>query len=224
MPPQFTHWRLPNSDSYKISPEGHPNTLRLKPSALNLTGLDGNSGGLGGQSFVGRRQVDTFFNYYVDMDFTPTTLEEEAGITLFLTQNHHARLGVAMLPTSNSSTQLTPHFRFKAESYIPVPASFAVPVPVEWQNKILTMALTTVNITHYAFRAGPADKSVAMETLAYVPGSIVSWGFTGTLVGVYATTNGRNGTTLTPTPAYFSNWTYEGWGQVRDQWNSTYRM
>lgn len=86
MPPHFVHWRPPVGDSYTISPQGHPNTLRLKPSSLNLTGIDGNAGGPGGQTFVGRRQVDSLFDYSVNMDYKPKTLEEEAGITLFLTQ------------------------------------------------------------------------------------------------------------------------------------------
>jgi beta-xylosidase len=85
LPPHFVHWRLPVEDSYTIAPEGHPNSLRLKPSSLNLTGLDGN-GGAGGQTFVGRRQVDTLFTYNVDIYYSPNTVEEEAGVTLFLTQ------------------------------------------------------------------------------------------------------------------------------------------
>jgi hypothetical protein len=216
MPRHFVHWRTPVADSYAISPNSHPNTLRLNPSSLNLTGIDGNSGGAGGQTFIGRRQVDTLFTYYVDIDYHPKTLEEEAGITLFLTQNHHARLGIAMLPLGNSTT-LVPHFRFHAISYIPVPESFAVPVPHEWLNKTLTLVLETRNITHFTFSAALADRRADYRTLAYVPGSIVSWGFTGTLAGVYATSNGGNGTT----PAYFSKWNYLGWGQVRDNWNGT---
>jgi hypothetical protein len=86
IPSHFVHWRFPFGDSYTISPKGHPNTLRLKPSKLNLTAIDGNAGGPGGQTFVGRRQVDTLFTYSVDIDYTPQTLDEEAGVTLFLTQ------------------------------------------------------------------------------------------------------------------------------------------
>lgn len=209
MPPHFVHWRFPIGDSYTISPEGHSNTLRLKPSRLNLTGIDGNAGGPGGQTFVGRRQVDTLFTYHVDIDYTPKTLEEEAGVTLFLTQNHHARLGIALLPLSNTTT-LVPHFRFHAISYISVPPSFSIPVPPAWTNKPLTLQIRTVNTTHYSFSAGPVGKP--LQIFAYAPGDIVSWGFTGTLVGVYATGNGRNGTEA----AYVSNWDYVGWGQVRE--------
>lgn len=209
LPPHFVHWRPPVGDSYTISPKGHEDWLRLKPSWLNLTGLDGNAGGPGGQTFVGRRQVDTFFTYTVDVTYSPKAINEEAGITLFLTQNHHARFGITLLP-SNSTKAPVPHFSFQAISYIPVPNPFAVPIPSDWIDKTLTLELKTVNSTHYSFSAGPVNDE--LRHFAYVPGDIVSWGFTGTLAGIYATSNGGNGTT----PAYFRNWDYQAWGQVRD--------
>lgn len=216
IPPHFAYWRPPLTENYAISVPDHPNTLRLKPSKLNLTAIDGNSPGPGGQTFISRRQVDTLFDFSFDLDYQPKTLEEEAGISLFLTQNHHARFGIAMLPLANS-TSLVPHFRFHAISYIRVPPDFTVPVDESWLNKPLTMILKTVNITHYAFGAGPADGSVPIRTLAHVPGDIISWGFTGALLGAYATTNGGNGSA----EAYVTNWNYRGWGQVRDNWNGT---
>ncbi|KAF2706328.1 glycoside hydrolase family 43 protein [Pleomassaria siparia CBS 279.74] len=217
MPQHFVHWRFPVDEAYTMSPEGHENALRLRPSKLNLTGVDGNTGAGGGQTFVGRRQVDTLFTYSVDVDYTPKTLEEEAGVTLFLTQaiNHHVRLGIALLPVSNTNTNtntttLVPHFRFHAISYVYVPASFSVVVPPAWNNKTLTMEIEAVNVTHYSFSAAPVGRP--RRVIAYAPGKIVSWGFTGTLLGVYATSNGGNGTQ----PAYVSNWNYLGRGQVRD--------
>jgi len=50
-----------------------------------------------------------------------------------------------------------------------------------------------------------------MQTVGYAPAADLSFGFTGTLVGVHATTNGRNGSTK----AWVSDWTYVGQGQVR---------
>ncbi|KAF2733436.1 xylosidase : arab-like proteininofuranosidase [Polyplosphaeria fusca] len=207
MPPHFVHWRLPNEASYAISPPERPNTLRLKPSVLNLTGLDGNSGGPGGQTFVGRRQVDTLFTYSVTMDFHPTAAdEEEAGVTLFLTQNHHARLGIV---GRQNSTE--PHFRFEAISSVPVPEGFTMPMPTAWQNSTtLRMQIQTANTTHFSFAAAPVGRDLVV--VAYVPAAAVSWGFTGTLVGVYATGNGGDASTM----AYVRDWDYRGWGQVRD--------
>ncbi|KAF1845391.1 glycoside hydrolase family 43 protein [Cucurbitaria berberidis CBS 394.84] len=216
IPPHFVYWRPPNVENYAISPPGHPNTLRLKPSKLNLTALDGNSPGPGGQTFISRRQVDTLFTFSFDLAYQPTTLNEEAGITLFLSQNHHARFGIAMLPLAANGI-LVPHFRFHAISHIRVPPDFTAPVDETWRYKPLTLTLRTVNITHYAFGAGPADGSVPLRTIAYVSGDIISWGFTGALLGAYATSNGGNGTA----EAYVTNWNYQGWGQVRENWNGT---
>ncbi|KAF2020743.1 glycoside hydrolase family 43 protein [Aaosphaeria arxii CBS 175.79] len=221
IPPHFIYWRPPIKENYVVSPKGHPNTLQLKPSKLNLTGLDGNTGGPGGQTFVGRRQSDTLFDYNVDIDFQPTVPGEEVGITLFLSQNHHARMGIALLPSTNN-TKPSLQFSFHAISYIPVPSSLTVPVPDGWHNRTLTLSLETLNTTHYSFNAniavapgGNGGKPPKPIRIATVPGEIISWGFTGAIVGVYATANGGDGTT----PAYVSRWNYRGWGQVRDNWD-----
>ena len=90
------------------------------------------------------------------------------------------------------------------------------------------MEIKASNATHYAFLAGPTSSS--SEIIGYGTGDALSWGFTGeltdailllnkvlmrvsgTLVGVYATTNGHG---EGGTSAYFSNWRYTGNGQVR---------
>jgi hypothetical protein len=122
-----------------------------------------------------------------------------------------------MLPLANDTSILAPHFHFHAESYIPVLADVIMPIYGSWLDKPLTLSLRAVNVTHYAFGAGPADGSVPIQDIAYVGGDIISWGFTGALVGAYATSNGGDGTAA----AYITNWNYQGWGQVRENWNGT---
>lgn len=85
-------------------------------------------------------------------------------------------------------------------------------MPSAWRNEILTFEITAGNTTHYSFSVGLSSKKKTLQTLAYVPGEIISWGFTGALLGVYATANGGDGTA----PAYVSDWNYVGRGQVRD--------
>lgn len=121
-----------------------------------------------------------------------------------------------MLPLANSSV-LAPHFHFHAISYIPVPADIIVPVNRNWLDKPITLSIRAINVTHYVFSAGPSDDSVSIQELAYVGGDILSWGFTGALLGAYATSNGGNGSA----PAYVTKWNYQGSGQVRDTWNVT---
>ncbi|OTA91884.1 glycoside hydrolase family 43 protein [Hypoxylon sp. CO27-5] len=221
LPVHFTYWRFPIPESYTVSPPDYPNTLRLNPSKLNLTGLNGNYAGPDGQTFVGRRQQDTLFTYSVDLDFSPTSLEEEAGVSVFLTQNHHLDLGVVMLPANRStssfpgtnnlsnSSELIPQLRFRGISYIPVPDDIIVPIPESWSSKSLRLEIKAHNMTHYSMSAGPADALSQMWTILDVSNSPVSWGFTGVLLGVYCTSNGYEGTT----PAYFSRWRYIPQGQ-----------
>ncbi|KXX73505.1 Non-reducing end alpha-L-arabinofuranosidase BoGH43B [Madurella mycetomatis] len=226
LPAHLTHWRFPIPSSFTLSPPEKPNTLRLTPSALNLTALNGNYAGPSGQTFISRRQQDTLFTFSVDLDFSPGALEEEAGVTAFLTQNHHLDMGIVMLPPSAGTGTLAghseegveeegaliPHVRFRGESYVPVPEPVVVPVPVAWRGKPLRLEIKATNMTHYAFSAGPAEARSLMQTLLYASNEPVSWGFTGVLLGIYSTSNGGNGST----PAYFSNWQYLPQGQFRD--------
>jgi hypothetical protein len=166
-----------------VSATDHPHSLRLNPSSLNLTALNGNYAGPTGQAFVGRRQQDTLFTYSVVLDFSPRELEEEAGVTTFLTQNHHMDLGVVMLPTANTKDRprLVPHFRFRGISYVKVPDPVVEPVPESWigMGKKLRLEIKAVNMSHYSFSAGPADAQSEMRTIVAASNAPVSWGFTG---------------------------------------------
>ncbi|TFK27128.1 arabinofuranosidase [Coprinopsis marcescibilis] len=211
LPAHFTNWRFPPQDAFAISPPGRPNTLRIKPSRLNLTALNGNYAGPEGQSFVGRRQQDTLFTYSVNIDFSPKILEEEAGITAFLTQNHQYHMGIVALPRASDGV-LAPHIRFRGESYVPVPASVVAPVPDSWIGKPLILEIKASNMTHYSFAVGPADAQSLKQTIVVAPNDPLSWGFTGTLLGIYCTTNGGAGNQ----EAFFSKWKYLPQGQYRN--------
>ncbi|KAH8881358.1 hypothetical protein GQ53DRAFT_888319 [Thozetella sp. PMI_491] len=224
LPAHFTYWRFPKPGTFTVSPPGHPNTLRVNPSVLNLTALNGNYAGPEGQAFVGRRQQDTLFTFSVGVDFAPTTLEEEAGVTVFLTQNHHLDLGLVLLSSTSSpvpspganatkgASGLRPYIRFRGESTTLIPKIPPIPLPDSWANKRLSFEIKAANWTHYIFSVGPADSHWQMQTVATANNQAVSWGFTGVLVGVYCTSNGGSG----KTPAYYSNWLYEPQGQLRD--------
>lgn len=203
LPAHFTHWRYPIPDSYAVSPPGRPNTLRLRPSKLNLTALNGNYAGPQGQTFVGRRQQDTLFTFSVDVDFAPDAglPEAEAGVSAFLTQNHHLDLGVVMLPATHSigafpgaeldlatrdaaAAGLIPQFRFRGISYVSVPADVVVPVPTSWLGAPLRLEIRASNASHFAFSAGPAGAMSQMRTLLEVSNEVVSWGFTGEILNL----------------------------------------
>ncbi|KAF2136174.1 glycoside hydrolase family 43 protein [Aplosporella prunicola CBS 121167] len=205
LPLHFLHWRFPQADAYAVSPPGHPNSLRLKPSTLNLTGYDADTAP-GGQTLIARRQEDTYLTFSVDLEFSPEQKDDEAGVTVFLTQNQHIDLGLVLLPTNGS---LTPHLRLRSQSSNSVPGPVTLSLPASWQQQSIRMEIKATNDTHYAFSAGPTTNTSEKQTVGYVPASAVSGGFTGALVGVYATSNGGNGTS----EAYVQRWRYEGQGQ-----------
>lgn len=86
LPQQLVYYRLPEASSYTISPPEHPNTLKLVPSFYNLTGIDAVIPASPSQSFLGRRQVHTLFDFSVDILYTPVAEEEEAGVSVMLVQ------------------------------------------------------------------------------------------------------------------------------------------
>ncbi|RMX87101.1 hypothetical protein D0869_02619 [Hortaea werneckii] len=221
LPPQLIHWRIPVRENYQVSAPDHPNSLQLTASVLNLTGYDGVTAfHPQGQTFLARRQVDTFFTYSVNLDISDLTAEEdEAGVSVFLTQNHHYDLGIVMLPPSSSSTSsptddppstdtapLTPHFRLRGISssstssqtdfptlILPVNETWLNPNSPEGTPNLLRLEIKATNLTHYALSAAPGGAEHLRQTLGYAPARGVSYGFTGVLVGVYASCNGREG-------------------------------
>ncbi|KAJ4345606.1 uncharacterized protein N0V89_011739 [Didymosphaeria variabile] len=106
-PPHFLHWRIPHQKNYKVSPQGHNNTLALRSSMLNLTGFDGDSSLGRGQTFVSRRQSHTLFKFSVEVDWKGylTRDSEEAGITIFQDQSQHFNIGVVLLSSTEPKNQ-----------------------------------------------------------------------------------------------------------------------
>ncbi|KAK7038119.1 glycoside hydrolase family 43 protein [Favolaschia claudopus] len=230
LPIHLTHWRLPTTSAYAISPPGYPDTLRLLPSLLNLTGFDANSAETG-QTFVGRRQVHSEFVFSVDFvgGYVPGEEEEEAGGD----GNHHIDFGIVCLkdsknkdnkpsgPAPQSSQQSCASSTFlrirttSTTATTPRPDTL-VSLPSS-SNPSTTHPQTTTrleiradNLTHYVFSYARFSSSGGMRIAGYGLTEDVSWGFTGTLLGVYATGNGRNAST----PVYVSRWRYEGVRQV----------
>ena len=198
IPKHFVHWRFPKRDAFEISPADseHANTLRLTPSVSNLTGNASASGEDDAITFIARRQTDTLFTYSIDLDFNPATVNEEAGLTVFLTQAQHIDLGVVLLPSSpetGSNMQLGLRFRVQGRGNLkgPLPATRIAPVPGTWEGPI-RLQIQAVNSTHYAFSASSSSVSSGNQqsqsqriVLGYAEATIVSGG-TGPYNGEYS--------------------------------------
>ncbi|KAJ7250981.1 xylosidase : arabinofuranosidase [Mycena rebaudengoi] len=208
LPSNLLFWRWPTLDSFTVSPPGHPNTLRIQPCA----DISSSNGPI---SVITRLQTDTLFEFSIDVAFTPTALNAEAGATLFLDQVQHLDLGIILLADS-AGAPATPHLRLRItggsnlSTFPPPPVIHSI--PASWRHPI-TLAIRANNDTHYTFSATPQGGTPLV--LGALPATIVSGGagqFIGAALGAYVTANNGTGTT----PAYISRWRYIGIAQQID--------
>ncbi|KAH9885215.1 glycoside hydrolase family 43 protein [Xylariomycetidae sp. FL2044] len=229
IPPNLVYWRVPREDVISISANG----LEVVPSRNNLTGTPESRTtpeltGQHGLSLIGRRQTHSLFTFSVDLTFAPDAINQEAGITVFLTQVNHIDLGVVLLSsnTSYSSPRSYPRreneprlsFRIRAEGTETSPATTMVSVPEAWIESPIRLQIQSANATHYTLAAMPADDLGAQIIIGTVSAGLVSGGngsFVGSLLGAYATCNGEGSGTNCPGGgnAYFNRWRYTGEGQ-----------
>jgi hypothetical protein len=172
IPLHFTYWRFPHTQNYGISPPGHPYTLALTPSNANLTGFPAFAP-LDGQTFIGRRQVDTLFTYSVDLSFSPSKSEEEAGVTVFLNQEANVDLGVVYL---DGSAQL--RFRGRGFNDVDVPTIIS-PLPKAWYGNGVHLQIRAINFTHYSMSYGSRGGRGALTQVAVFDNALFSTSFTG---------------------------------------------
>lgn len=236
LPGNLVFWRYPDFDSFVVSPEEGPFSLKVLPSRANLTGVLGSEGnedfaltGKMGISFIGRRQTHTLFKYGVDLVYDPQQPNQEAGVTVFLTQLNHMELGIGLQSSTSNSSALEFRFRVMTDgttnktSSVPPSYTHTTPIPSNWKGPI-RLQIHTVNDTFYGFSAWPVSDPNKKMVLAEESVVVVSGGsgpFTGALVGVYATCDGVGGRSSTVCPgeggeAYWRRWRYEGAAQEYD--------
>lgn len=181
IPSHFLYWRFPKEDSFVVSPRGHPNSLRIKPSFHNITGDNGFQPS-DGISLIARRQTDTLFTSGMDIAFAPQKIDEEAGVTLFLTQHQHVDLGIVLLKT-DQGTSLSFRFRPTGRGNYEGPLSTkVVPVPGDWKDGSIRLEIQAVRDTQYTFSAAPA-RSPAQKMMVGHVDSLVMSGDTGRFTG-----------------------------------------
>ncbi|KAL4962578.1 glycosyl hydrolase [Aspergillus stella-maris] len=180
LPEHFSFWWAPDPSSYKVSPVGHPNSLRLMPSTRNLTGsaVASNPKSV---TFLGRRQVDTLFRFSIVLSFSPVSIGDEAGISVFAETGEHLDFGVVRLASSGSTAGV--YFRLRGETKSTTKAqTFEVALPDEWKDTKLRLEIKAFNGTHYAFSAGSAAHESGIRTFGYAPYSALRPIFTGKFV------------------------------------------
>jgi len=183
-------------------------------SAQNISG----NFGVGTSSFIARRQDALEFSATVDLEFDPQAEGEEAGMTLFLQRNQHFDVGVIAL--ANRTTALSTgkgvekFVQLRTITSLSTPDGLSDPLSKpgvisleDMETNKLRMKIQAVNASTYVFSYAEVKKGtfVQWKIVGYGDASEVSGGFTGTMVGLYATGNGKNSTS----PAYFSNFNYD---------------
>lgn len=182
IPPHFLYWRFPPQDAFTVSPEGYPNTLRLRPTTSNLTSIAPITTAEE-LTLIMRVQTDTLFTFSVDIvSFEPKIEEEEVGVTAFLTQTQHLDLGIVLLPISNDkSANLAPHLRFRVTNVPALVGNFdgIVPtttkiLPNSWLGAPIRLQIKAVNETYYAFSAASSKEPSKIVLMGVAPATILS--------------------------------------------------
>lgn len=220
IPRNLVYWRVPRENAISVTFQG----LSIIPSRNNLTGTPVSTStpeltGQLGLSFIGRRQTDTLFTFSVDLSFDPQEVDQEAGVTVFLTQVNHINLGLVLLK-SNSTEAPRLSLRFRAEGTGTPPAPVTIPLPKGWASSPIRLQIETSNATHYALSAMPVRNPRAKVIVGTASAALVSGGggsFVGSLIGVYATCNGAGNSGQSDCPsggtAHFNRWRYQGVAQ-----------
>lgn len=193
IPRQLLFWRPPKTSLFAVSPQGHPNTLRITPSRVNLTADDQFQPAKDGLAFIARKQTSTVFDYSVELSFNPTQVGEEAGVSVFLTQFQHIDLGIVNLNTNKS---LTPSLRFRVEASgkpnDTVPETNIVSIPRSWRSQPIRLSVKATRDSEYVFSAARVSEPGDSVTLGAASAAIVSGGsgpFTGESVDTIHSVN-----------------------------------
>lgn len=185
LPRNFLYWRPPKEDLVAVSPRGHANTLRISPSRTNLTGDEAYDPTTEGLGFIARKQTSSLFHYSVDVSFKPTAADEEAGVTVFLTQFQHIDLGIVNLAKSaDGDPELKLRFRVETSGKpdFDTPDELVESIPRSWLRGPIRLSVTATREDEYELAAGPAGRPRESKVIGRASAEIVSGGsgpFTG---------------------------------------------
>lgn len=157
-------------------------SLNARPGFLRLYLNEDTLSGTGNPAFVGRRQQHIYFQARTVMDFSPTANGESAGICLLLNNDYHLRLELGCWE-GKMLLRLTK--RFAGQDIILSQTAFN-------QNRIWLQVIAREQDFSFQY----ASEAGRWETLAaQVDGTLLSkevaGGFTDTLIGMYASSDGH---------------------------------
>jgi beta-xylosidase len=172
LPLHFMFFRFPPADMYEIT-EGN---LIVNPSLYNLTGNEEFNETDRRVSYVGRRQTDTLFTYYVDMEYSPETEGEEAGVTLYGTQYIHVDLG--MLYANETVSIRLRYTAVGADNTTTNQAGWetVMPVPEELSGQTVRLQIEAVSPRDYLFSFGSTEEGSQLQAVGTAAAEALSGG------------------------------------------------
>lgn len=183
--PVWNFNRIPRTESWSLTDRSGWLTLHGQACTLNDTESP---------AFVGRRQQH--FNCEVSalMDFSPKEEGEEAGLTVFMNENHHYEIARTL---ENGK-----HFIILRRR---IGSLFKVEAEVEYNEQTVLLGIEAKDVSYtFTFTSASGNKTTVGVGETSMLATEVAGGFTGVYFGMYATGNGKESTT----PAQFDYFNY----------------
>ena len=171
---------------YLRNPHPENYSLTERKSFLRLRGSEKNLFDVASPTFVARRQQHFDFTAMASLEFDPQNENEEAGLTLLMTSEHHYDFFVTY-----RGGQRVLVVKYNLELIEQTAAEIPL-APGTVQLRITG----TKELYHFSFsQNGPEFREVAKVNTRYL-GTEVTSGYNGVVIGLYATGNGKTCATL----------------------------
>ncbi len=184
---EWQYLRNPIRENYSLTEKKGWLRITASPFTLNETESI---------SFIARRQTEHDFTATTWLDFQPSGENEEAGITLIQNNTHHYDL---LLKKSNGQTKVQLRVQVGSLSYI------AAEQDVSGNQFLFRIKGTPLQYIFYAADAKSQQYIELGRLDTRYLSTEVAGGFTGIMIGLYATSNGKQ----SQTKAYYDWFDYQ---------------
>ena len=171
---EWIHLRNPVMDNY---------SLTERKSFLRLRGSEKNLFDVASPTFIARRQQHFDFTTTASLEFEPQNSNEEAGLTLLMTNEHHYDFFV----TNRGGRRV-----LVVKYHLELIQQTAAEIPLA-PGAVQLRITGTKEFYRFSFsQSGTAFREIAKVNTRYL-GTEVTSGYNGVIIGLYATGNGKTG-------------------------------
>lgn len=184
LPPHWMTPRVPTEDWY-----------RLRDGKLELTARPVSLGDMAQPSLLARRQQHTNAEAETEVLFSPTQTGDEAGLTVFQSDDFHYALGVSL----NAAGQRVVRLRRKSGADMAADGELVVEVPaIAGTNGAVRLKIAARGNSYDFFQSAPGEDwhPVATGQDGTILSTRAAGGFVGSVFGVYAV----SGRAISPLP------------------------